>query len=522
MSLLHQEPPKSETPSKELPRDQRVGREISFGIQQTLACWATDFIDPVVGRWFQNRHGNKEHHVTHTHTWGAEAIGDTGAFFAYMAIKRLFTKPVDAITGGVKRALDPIYGKLGKKTLERWRVDNHLDQDSPRYQQRLDRYKNFQAEMLVDSAIIAASSTAINVLAQQKLGNRQTKMVIFKGKIIGAVATMVAVLGARTAAPDSMRMLDHELSTRYFSKVSRGLRRIFGVAGEPVEKVEEVKEPFLPMISLQHGPVVPSLPAGHKLQGWVEGLRRGFGNRDLKEFPFFVEQQKQIYKAFIAALDPSGELAHVLARRHYEALESIRTTGETRMEKRLVEKSAVTAIQSILLNRRDDVAGYIAQLEDPAFLETLKARFAAPAKPKVRSWRLPEGKKEELIESLVQTRAGGEPAVHIFANAKGQIIEHDALAYAFAADGDAAPTLAQDLQKHLPPMPPGEVQAIAEEYMADRYHAAKVASHNLKLDGEVVNEAIRRSESLRTHKDGFSHVQSLQGRDGAQEKTATI
>ena len=225
----------AEVPSRLLPADKRFGREISFGIQQTLACWATDFIDPYVGKWYQNRFGNKQHEVTNAHTWGGEVMGDSAAFFVYLGAKRMLSKPIDAMTQLAKKATDPLYDRMGRKSLKDWRKEHHISKDDPRYLQRLENYKEFQAENLVDSTIIASSSTVINVAAQRALGNKQGIGLILTSKLIGAVLTMGSMLGLRSALPESTKTLDDELSERYFSKVVRAVQRLMGAAEDKPE-----------------------------------------------------------------------------------------------------------------------------------------------------------------------------------------------------------------------------------------------------------------------------------------------
>ena len=219
----------SDIPSRKLPSDKRFGREIAFGIQQTLACWATDFIDPYIGKWYQNKYGNKEHEVTAAHTWGGELAGDSAALFVYLGAKRFMSKPIDAVTHCVKKVTAPLYEKVGKKSLEQWRQEKHLETSDPLYRKKLESYQEFQAENLVDSTIIAGSSTLINVGAQRALGNKQAMGLILTSKIIGAGLTMGTMLGLRTGLPDSTRTLDNELSERYFSKVVRKVQKVAGV-----------------------------------------------------------------------------------------------------------------------------------------------------------------------------------------------------------------------------------------------------------------------------------------------------
>lgn len=275
----------SDVPSRELPRDKRTGREIAFGIQQTLACWATDFIDPYISQWYQNKYGVKEHEVTAKHTWGGEVIGDSSAFFVYMGIKRLFTAPVDAAIALTKKVCDPLLTKVGNKSLKGWARERHISTDDPAYQAKLDSYKEFQAENLVDTGIIAASSTVINVGAQRALGNKQGLGLILVSKLIGAVATMGSMLGLRTALPNATKALDDELSERYFSKVVRGVQKVFGVS----ENKHEAK----PAITADVSPVAEE--GGKPEKRYMPHARHAsYAHQVMTEKPLLAAQREMV------------------------------------------------------------------------------------------------------------------------------------------------------------------------------------------------------------------------------------
>ena len=211
-------------PKRAETRAEKIGREISFGIQQTLACWATDFIDPFVNKWFQNRFGDKRHAVTDKHVWYGEIVGDSIAVFMYLGIKRAFGKQVDALIAKTEKTFDPLLCKLAPKTKPGESKETHTE--------RVADYKHFQAENIVDSSIIAISSTAANVATQRAIGNKQSLIVMFGGKIVGALITMGVMLGVRTAFPQATKKLDEKLSKHVFSPVVTGVQKLAGVAPE--------------------------------------------------------------------------------------------------------------------------------------------------------------------------------------------------------------------------------------------------------------------------------------------------
>jgi hypothetical protein len=453
---------KTETTTRQS-KDKRFGRQVAFGIQQTLACWATDFIDPPVSRWLQNNFGNKDHHVTHKHVWYAEALGDTSAFFSYLAIKNLFAKPVDWVIGGVKHALDGRLEKLGKKTLKQWADQHHLTEKDARYQQKLEDYKQFQAENLVDSTIVASSATVANVLIQRKLGNQQTYAVILGSKLVGAAATMGVMLGLRTTLPTSTKALDDELSERYFSKLIRWTQRQFGIRDTEVTTGFSVEDNTLP----------PQL-AYDKKERFLATLQKRYSEEGIIDIPSFVAKQKQVCQAFVQALYPEGRFAKAIAAQY--------------------KKDGEPQIQEMMLHRRDAMLARLELLDNPQFLSELQLVLLSD-KPLVPAGGVSPEKKEKLIVSLMQTPCkkdqDHEKAIRKAAHHLHE--QQEALCKAFNPDSDAASQLALVLGGQLQE----NAQSIARAYMQERQEAARNVMSELSDDGEVVTEAIRRSEALR-------------------------
>lgn len=497
-----------DVPSRLLPRDKRTGREIAYGIQQTLACWVTDFIDPPVSKWFQNKFGNKNHPVTNKHVWWAEGLGDSSAFFVYVFIKRAFTKPLDALTVRIKNAMDGRFTKMGKKALKPWQEQHHIDENDPRYQHKLELYKEFQAENVVDSTIIATTATLGNVGIQRQLGNRQNLHVILASKIVGAAMTMSLMLGLRTGLPTATKTLDDELSERYFSKIVRFTKRMFGIHDENASApaaapVSEAADIPTERVSLADAPLVKRPLPEERRQAFLAYLHRAFTKRDASKkenIATFIEQQKTICDTFIHVLNPSGRFAQQLAESHRAALLEIdAAVPEKSVPEGEFNRSVELSVQSILLNRRDDMLARKTLLNDGTFREELIKLLATPAPPKTLPKALPVRKQEELIESLAQTTGavGREPAVHIYANAKGQWREHKALAEIFDPQKAPAEVLAQELGKWLPSIDKESILALARDYVQDRQHPAKLVVEAMTIGSPILEEAMRRSEQKR-------------------------
>jgi|GEM_PF-978330 len=213
---------------------EKLGEDISFGLQQTLACWATDFIDPYVSNWFQAKYKVEgKHEGNLKHTWAGEIVGDSAAFFVFLGVQRYLPEPMHWFTRSVKKCLNPFYEWTGKKSLKSWADHHGLSEDSETYKHKLEEWKEFQADNFARSSVISVSSVAANVATQKAMGNTHKLSVITGSKLIGAAITMATMLGLRMAIPKTTKELDEELSARYFTPLIRKTQKMMGA------KVEE-------------------------------------------------------------------------------------------------------------------------------------------------------------------------------------------------------------------------------------------------------------------------------------------
>ncbi len=501
--------------------ESRLGRDISYGIQQTLACWATDFIDPPVSRYLQNKFGNPEHEVTHKHVWWGEILGDTSALFSFLILKHVLRKPIDGLIDKTESNFDAYLDRTGKKAIKAWASDHHVTEADDRYQAKLKEYKHYQAENIVDSGIIASTATINNVLLQRyALGNRQSLPVILGSKLVGAAATLTLMLGMRTALPNATKELDEELSGRYFSRVATALKRTVGIKVKPGGNSLASPVEARPGISLTEAPLIENPLSEDKQSSFLNYLQKAFKGdiNNEADIEAFGKQEKEVCRAFIMALYPDGSFARHLAEEHYYAMKRLMTFhAQELMPDAVLRQSATLSIQSIVINRRDDMHARLRLLDDPKFMEQAVERIKHPVEVKPMM-ALNAKKQDQLVESLVQTKGplGREPAVHIYANAIGQVMEHQALAECFNPKGSSTRVLAAELVKYVK----ADTTAIAEEYTGDRKRAADLVVEALALDGAIVNEAIRRSESVRQKNEKYLPEKVVPAAEKATLKTA--
>lgn len=200
-----------------------LGEDIAFGIQQTVACWATDFIDPFVSAWFQNKYGQKDTAML-AHAMKGEVAGDSVALFAFIAAQKWAPAISTSATSVVEKAGDGLLDHHARTKADKWAAKHGVATDSQMYDNRVQYYKHHQAYNFVRASMISVGSVAVNVGVQKWSGNKNTLATITLSKLVGAAITMGAVMGARIAAPDAMRNVDTYIEKHVVKPTARFVR----------------------------------------------------------------------------------------------------------------------------------------------------------------------------------------------------------------------------------------------------------------------------------------------------------
>lgn len=218
---------------------EQLGKDIAFGIQQTAACWATDFIDPPLSAYIQKKLESSGHESEHKYAWAGEIIGDSLAIFAFLGARKFLAAPMEAATRFTKRLLNPLLESSGKKTLKEWTQRHNIAPGSAEYARKLEEWKDFQADNMVKTSVIGVSSIALNVATQKALGNTHKTSVILLSKLAGAAITMATMMGLRFALPKTTKTIDEEMSERYFAPVIRSAQKMAGAKVDEEYKSQE-------------------------------------------------------------------------------------------------------------------------------------------------------------------------------------------------------------------------------------------------------------------------------------------
>jgi DNA-directed RNA polymerase subunit F len=146
----------------------------------------------------------------------------------------------------------------------------------------------------------------------------------------------------------------------------------------------------------------------------------------------------------------------------------------------------------IMKRRAAEAEQFAKQLSTPDYVAALSKLSPDDAKRAVPTLR--EVKLPETINELLHLENGAPQVIaHIDAQAKGTMLEHDALARVYAADGPLHDAMMKGLAQHLPGASREAVHQVAATWLGDREAAAKIAVELCSNDGEAYLEAVRQS-----------------------------
>ena len=484
-----------ETPKKRT-KEQRLAHEVSYGLKQTLTCWATDFLDPPISSWYMKHFGKKGQGGGIEQTAGGEVVGDTAAFFAYIGLKQMFRSPIDMAINAVKSMGDASLTRMGKKSIAGWARSHGISEDDPRFKQRVEDYKQFQAENIVDSSIISVSATGLNVLAQRHMfGNNQTYGTILKSKLLGAGLTLGVMGGMNIVFPAASKAFDNELEERYVSKIIHKTKKMLGLKTDDVLPViTKTPEGQTPSDILT---ISPEKREGLVIMVAEHAQKLDFNNPEQRAN--LLGRQKSVYEAFIKALSSDSPVLKAMEQEHYEVVRKAHKKHAFDKEPDQYEQDRETShahVQLSAAHKRRDMQQFIALLDDPKFLDEVKAMVASGKLAERRNSSITAEQKTYMSESLL--KQSSDSGKSVFETAEAQALDYKALAHALEPTGKAAYALAAELKKHLPTYDPKDIDGIAKDYAGYYQQEARTMAQELSQQSPIVLQAAERSNALRS------------------------
>lgn len=150
------------------------------------------------------------------------------------------------------------------------------------------------------------------------------------------------------------------------------------------------------------------------------------------------------------------------------------------------------SMQQIMKRRAAEANQFAALLETGDYVASLAGITPEQAQAAVPALR--DVKMADTLNDLLHLENGAPQVIaHIDAAAKGAMLEHDALALVFAADGALHDAMMTDIAAHLPNANRDDVHRVAAQWLGDREAAAKLTSELSSNEGAAYIEAVRQS-----------------------------
>lgn len=466
-----------------------MNHALIYGTRQTVFCVGTDLAEPYINQWFQNKVGDKEHHVTSLQTYVGEFAGDGAALGAYVALKTFCAKPINMMIGGVKNIASPLLERMGRKSIDRWAGEHHVKEDDPRYQQRVENYKTYQAENIVDSAIIAGTATGFNLLTQRHLmGNKQTYWTMLQGKWGGTALTLGGMSLFNVLFPRATKKLENTIEKKFVDPVMQVFSKELSPEEMPIAAHPEAQAD------------IPYSLAPEKRDGLVYMTGHHFEKLDLDDAQAVAKSvagQRKVYEALLASFEPEGYMLSVMGREYLETIEKQHPNCEHDAAARLTLHEVSRArVQMDAAEKRKDLQAFIALLDDPAFIEEVKHKTKSGKLPAIENTKISEAEKNTLSGTLMQASTAKDREAAIFDKAEAQQLQYEALAHAYKPDGPAARLMASRLKELVPNEDPADLEGIARDYMEYYQKEALNMAGSFRVDSEVVQQAVERAHQL--------------------------
>lgn len=254
------------------------------------------------------------------------------------------------------------------------------------------------------------------------------------------------------------------------------------------------------LVDLSAAPISPSQLTDGKKEDAVVLLLRAAKRENVtaEGFDALRVRQKARDAALIETIAPNGPVIHALAKA-VEGKLGVLLTGTTTTPGN-ASAVALQMVQSIFLNRRDDLVSLQALYDDKAWRDALRARFDKGEVPDLNV-TLNADKRAELTNTALYVHTPGnpagkiEPAVHLVLTALAHQIGHAGIADITHAGTPIHTQFQTSIAKALP-NDPGAKEWL-NEWLYLREGRARAVAVDFMADGALVQDAIAQSETTR-------------------------
>lgn len=253
------------------------------------------------------------------------------------------------------------------------------------------------------------------------------------------------------------------------------------------------------LVDLSQAPLSPSqLTDGKKEDAAVLLLRAAQREKvSASRLDALVARQKARDAALMEVIGPDSPATRAVAKALAEKLGGFLSEQAVPGH---AEAVALQMVQSIFLNRRDDLASIQSLYDDEEWRQAIRARLEKGDIPGLNV-KLSDAKRAELQNTALYVHTPGnpdgkiEPAVHLLLTALAQQIGHAALAEVTRAGSPAHARLQESIASALPGDP------AAKEWLNDwlmlREGRAAAVAEDFRPDGALMQDAVAQSETKR-------------------------
>lgn len=278
---------------------------------------------------------------------------------------------------------------------------------------------------------------------------------------------------------------------------------IFGLAvtivAHALAAEQKATLPAAKLVDLGQAPVSPSSLTDTKKEDAAVLLLRAAQREkvDADGLDALIARQKARDAALIGIIGPDSPVtqafAKALAAQYGDFLAKNVDTGHA-------DAIALQMVQSVLLNRRDDLTSVQRLYDDSAWRQAIRARLEKGDIPELNV-SLSDAKRAELKNTALYVHTPGnpdgkvEPAVHLLLTALAQQIGHAGLAEVTRSGSPVHTLFLDSIAKALPN--DAGAKAWMNEWLYLREGRARAVVQDFRPDGELMQEAVAESETSR-------------------------
>lgn len=205
--------------------DREKAEDISYTINHSIVCTATDFIDPFTGNYIQKLLGNKSQLKNAAM---AEIIGDFGAVPLTIGMQRFFPSAISMVGKMAEPVLGRVFMKGAERAANKWADEQGYSTDSKEYEDKKQKIYQYEMKHLPQAIMWTVSAAGLNIASQRLLGNNNPIHHIAAGKIGGSMLTAAIVLGGRSIFPRHAEKIDHFSSEKIVMPIEKKIYHVLG------------------------------------------------------------------------------------------------------------------------------------------------------------------------------------------------------------------------------------------------------------------------------------------------------